>query len=258
MSFWYLIECHKFVGLIQRGVTVANILYAFVRFFKEEAHRDAFVRGDLYMNRLKFFKEYEEELISNVGDEHEGLYAWLQPDKMTMTIDHPVTGEEIVVKGIAGPVTMGYSVHDNYHVYCMSTYHCDNTARFETFEAMQAHIAIDIQKGDLGEYCTIIDSQKFLERLDRCLTLEVQAGSRVGRGLVEYFDPEIFSGFFDGDQAILKKKNCFSHQKEYRVFVYNGTAGDDSRMLSIGDLSDISINCRKNELDKCFVMTPKA
>lgn len=116
---------------------------------------------------------------------------------------------------------------------------------------------LDVEKGDLGDYCAIIPAKELIERIDRALNAEAQLGNRVGRGLVEYFDPDTFSGTFEEDEAIMRKKNGFSHQKEYRIYVYNGTSGDDARTLKIGDISDIAHCCDKKDFHKTFIISPK-
>ncbi|SFH12963.1 hypothetical protein [Pseudomonas sp. NFACC45] len=229
---------------------MAKKLYAFVRFFKTESHRDTFLRGDLYMNRLRFFKAYEEQDSCNIGDKHEGTSGWYQPDQIRLTIQDSATGESRLITDFAGPILVGLTRHNDYHVYCMSAIYVDDESRFETFEELKSSIMLDVETGDLGNYCSVIEARVFIERLDEVLNIEAQAGSVVGRGLVEYFDPETFSGSFDEDQAIMRKKRCFSHQKEYRIFVYNGTSNADSRTINIGDLSDVAFNCLKADLNK--------
>lgn len=226
-----------------------------VRFFKKEIHRDAFLRGDLYMNRLKFFKVYEEQDGCNIGDMHEGTSGWHQPGGVKLTIKNNDTGEEHEITDFAGPIVMGLTRHNDYHVYCMSAVYGDDELTFETFEELRAYMTLDVDMGDLGNYCAIVPAVELIERIDKALTAEAQAGNIVGRGLVEYFDPSTFSGSFEEDDAIMRKKNSFSHQKEYRIFVYNGTSGDDARILSLGDLSDIAHCCDKNDFHKTLVIS---
>lgn len=235
---------------------MANMIYAFVRFFKTEAHRDSFLRGEIYMNRLRYFKKYEEEDACNIGDRHEGVSAWYQPDQIKLKIERPDTGEVILIDDFAGPVVLGLTRHEDYHVYCMSALYCDSEARFASLEELRSHVLLDTEKGDLGDYCSVIRGEEFVNRLHAALADEEKLGHLVGSGLVEYFDPDTFHGTFSGtrtfeeDQAIFRKKNCFSHQKEYRFYVYNRTSGTDPRVLKLGDLSDITVNCLKTELNK--------
>lgn len=208
------------------------------------------------MNRLKFFKAYEEEDPCNIGDKHEGTSGWFQPDQIRLKIQDPLTGEEHVVEGFSGPVRMGLNRHNDYHVYCMSALHFDDEGGFETVEEVKASMKLDIDSGDLGEFCSIIAAGPFTERLDS--VLRETPNIAWGRDLVEYFDPDNFSGSFEEDTAIFRKKNCFSHQKEYRIFVYDGISGDDPRVINIGDLSDIVLNCHKADLHNAVIIGVEA
>lgn len=230
-------------------------IVVFVRFFKKEIHRDAFLRGQLYMNRLKFFKEYEEQDGCNIGDAHEGASGWLQPGSVKLTIKNADTGEEHEITDFAGPIVMGLARHNDYHVYCMSAVYKDDELTFETFDELRAYMTLDVDKGDLGDYCVIVPAFELLERIDKALKAEAQMGNIVGRGLVEYFDPDTFCGHFEEDEAIMRKKNSFSHQKEYRVFVYNGTSGNDARTIELGDISDIAHCCEKRDFHKTFIIS---
>ena len=230
-------------------------IIVFVRFFKKEAHRDAFLRGYLYMNRLRFFKAYEEQDGCNIGDVHEGTSSWHQPGTVKITIKNNETGEEHELKDFAGPILMGLTRHNDYHVYCMSAVYGDDELTFDTFEALKSYMMLDVDKGDLGDYCAIVPAVELIKRIDSALRAEAEVGNIVGRGLVEYFDPDTFSGTFEEDQAIMRKKNSFSHQKEYRIFVYNGTSGEDARTLKLGDLSDIAHCCDKRDFHKTFVIS---
>ncbi|MBA1205356.1 hypothetical protein G7009_26990 [Pseudomonas capeferrum] len=229
-------------------------ILAFVRFFKEQGHRDMFLRGELYMNRLKFFKRYEEQTEGNIGDKHEAVSHWLQPEEVTISLEDPRTGEVIKIEGISDPVPVQYLMFDEYHVYCLFAVYFDEDERFENLEDMKLKILPDVRAGDLGSFCSIIEAESFIQRLDKVLP---ETGVNVGRGLVEYFDPGTFNGSFNGQDAILRKKSSFAHQREYRIFTYNRTIGDEPRVLQIGDLSDITFNCHKSELAKVMVLDEK-
>lgn len=236
---------------------MSDIIFALVRFFKKESHRDDFLRGNLYMNRLRFFKAYEEEDACNIGDKHEGLTGWYQPGQVKLTIEDTLTGNKHVIEDFAGPVLMGLSRHNDYHVYCMSAIYGAEGANFESMEELRASCKLDVDKGDLGDYCAIVPAGEFMGRLDTALRSLNHQGSYVGRGLVQYYDPDTFSGSFDEDKAIFWKKNSFSHQKEFRFYVYDGSTGDDARTLNVGDLSDIAFNCHKADVNSSVVIELK-
>lgn len=227
------------------------IIYALVRFFKQESHRDDFLRGDLYMNRLRYFKHYEEAEKCNIGDKHEGLTGWIQPDDVKMKIENNKTGETFYIDGFVKPVRLGYLHHDDYHVYCMSALYFDDETDYEDLDALRTEVMLKLDRGDLGDYCSVIFGvEQFFSRLDKMLFDEDQKDHNVGRGLVQYYDADTFSGTFDGDDAFLRKANSFSHQREFRIFTWNGTKGNNPRILNIGDLSDIVFNCHKSEFNK--------
>jgi hypothetical protein len=227
---------------------MAATLYALVRFFKQESHREDFLRGNLYMNRLKYFRQYEEQDKCNIGDRHEGLTGWLQPEDVKMTIEDNETGETFKIEGLAGPLRLGYHHHDEYHVYCMSALYCNDDSA-KTLEMIRSEAMLDVDKGDLGDYCSVIFGlDRFFSRVDS--TLDGLTENRSNYGLVEYYDPNTFSGTFKGDEAFLRKASSFSHQREFRIFAWDGSKGNDARTLNIGDLSDIVFNCHKSELNK--------
>lgn len=228
-----------------------------VRFFRKETHRDDFLRGVLHMNRLSFFKTYYEQEGCNIGDVHEGASSWYQPGTITLTIKNNDTGEEHLIEDFAAPVVLGLTHHNDYHVYCMSSICSADDLSFESFEDKKSYMMLDVDKGDLGDYCAIVPAKEFIDRVDKALQLEVNTGNVAGHGLVEYFDPEIFSGSFEGDQAILRKRHGFSHQKEFRFFVYNGTSGSDPRAINVGDISDIAVSCYKRDFHKVLVIGQK-
>ncbi|MBV4522198.1 hypothetical protein KVG88_19235 [Pseudomonas sp. SWRI74] len=228
---------------------MAATVYALVRFFKTESHREDFLRGDLYMQRLKYFKQYEESDKCNIGDRHEGLSGWLQPDDIVkLTIENNETGEIIHLDGLAGPLRFGYNHHAEYHVYCMSAMYAYDDSDVDNLDALRSEVMLDVSKGDLGDYCSVVfGMNQFFSRLNE--TLNGLEGVRVGHGIVEYYDPDSFSGTFNGDEAVFRKSNYFSHQKEFRIFAWDGTEGENPRRLNIGDLSDIVFNCHKTELN---------
>lgn len=237
--------------------TSRKIISVFVRFFQNESYRDDFLRGALYMNRLSFFKAYYEQDGCNVGDMHEGTSSWYQPGTFSLTIRNEETGEEHLIEGFAAPMVMELNRHSDYHVYCMSAIYGDSALRFETLEELKSHMMLDVDKGDLGDFCAIVPAKEFMVRAGRALQIEADVGNVVGHGLVEYFDPDTFSGSFKGDEAILRKKNGFSHQKEFRIFVYDGTSGSAARSISVGDISDIAYCCHKKDLHKALVLKKK-
>ena len=63
---------------------------------------------------------------------------------------------------------------------------------------------------------------------------------KIGHGLVEYFDPDTFTGSFKGVEAIFRKRKTFSYQNEFR-FVFNTNSKIRGPVkLNVGPLNEIA------------------
>jgi hypothetical protein len=67
--------------------------------------------------------------------------------------------------------------------------------------------------------------------------------------LIEYYDPDVFSGKFDEDEAIFNKRIEYSHQKEYRFAFYPREVTNDAMDLQIGSIRDIALKIDPNEIN---------
>ena len=63
----------------------------------------------------------------------------------------------------------------------------------------------------------------------------------MSHGLVEYYDPETFHGNFGGVQALFRKQQHDSYQREFRFLINAGLRGDSPLWLDIGSISDITL-----------------
>lgn len=88
----------------------------------------------------------------------------------------------------------------------------------------------------------VYNSKKFFERMRKAINNQSLLG---GAGLVEYYDPETFSGHFDDKRTAFFKPKHFAHQKEYRFIVNTSTKGNNPITLNIGHIRDIAC-CQKN------------
>jgi hypothetical protein len=104
----------------------------------------------------------------------------------------------------------------------------------------QISIPDDCKK--LGEYAVIVTNvNKFIERVKAAVSSNNYG---LNAGLVEYYDPTIFNGFFSEVESIFRKRDEYKHQKEYRFSFDTGIAGNDLLILNIGDISDITMQCK--------------
>lgn len=74
-------------------------------------------------------------------------------------------------------------------------------------------------------------------------------------GLVDYYNPDTFSGTFNDEEAVFKKRNEYSHQKEYRFAFDTGVTGKEPLLLDIGDISDITMQCDVADINKLIEIT---
>jgi hypothetical protein len=68
----------------------ASKVVAFVKFFSDESHADQFIKGILYMRRLRYFQRLEApENDDGRADAHEAPVSWHQPDRIELVLDFP-------------------------------------------------------------------------------------------------------------------------------------------------------------------------
>ena len=88
-------------------VSRRTILY-FVKFFKDESHADQFLKGQLYLNRLSYFRKIESADDGRL-DATEAVTMWWQPDDLIIKFSGPNCPEiEITKADLAGPVSVSF------------------------------------------------------------------------------------------------------------------------------------------------------
>jgi hypothetical protein len=80
-------------------------------------------------------------------------------------------------------------------------------------------------------FVVILDSQEFLDRIGQAAK---QIGFRTDCHLVEYFNPDIYSG----EVGPFRKPNSFEYQREFRVIITPGTV--EPVKLKVRSLKDIT------------------
>jgi len=63
---------------------MAATIYAFVKICEKIKYAEDLVAGKLFMNQIRRFKEYKDEVGELRGDEYEGIVALFQPNKVGM------------------------------------------------------------------------------------------------------------------------------------------------------------------------------
>ena len=98
----------------------------------------------------------------------------------------------------------------------------------------------------------ITKSQEFINRVVGAISKNEYIGSAK---LVQYYDPNIFSGEFTENDAVFKKRNEFAYQSEYRFAINTGFNGEDSLILNIGPIRDIAHFCDIEEINSSLTLT---
>lgn len=117
----------------------------------------------------------------------------------------------------------------------------------ETIEDFKKQISIPEECENLGEYGVIVTNvPEFIERVKAAV---ISNNYGLNAGLVEYYDPSSFNGSFSEVESIFRKRDEYKHQKEYRFSFDTGVAGNDPLILNIGDISDITMQCKVSDIN---------
>ena len=176
------------------------MIWYLIKFFSEEAHADQFIAGNLYLNRLSYFKRIEEEFGDGRPDATEAVAMWWQPDDFSMTLTVPGIGEVTITKAdLAALVSMAYEHHDYLHIFCLYAVHTsgfscvDGKIDYAPEEAEKLHnqLRIDERCFKFGKFAVITPAVPFLSQLKDALQRQ---GYRCQGKLVKYYDDEVFHG----------------------------------------------------------------
>ncbi len=205
----------------------------FLRIFDNENYMNDFLNGKIYMNRLSYFRKIEENSESNRADEKEGLSAFWQPEAGVFKINgHTLTD-------FAAPIEMRFNHSDNLHVFCLfaGATSASNLSDESKLSEIKNDFSVSKECAELGDYYVLIhNSPVFIKRMVKAIRAHNFLGST---GLVNYYDPDSFSGEFYNRPAFNKQDN-YKHQKEYRFAVDTQVVGEDALVLDIGDIRDIA------------------
>lgn len=222
---------------------MSKTIFFFVKIFSEKSYAEEFLKGSLYSNRLAFFKKLDETAQANRGDKHEAVVGWYQPDQIRLVLN----GHEF--KDLAAPISLQKVLHDELNVFCIYAAHSGHFKEVtdENIFDLRDHLRIPSSCLMLGDYAVVVrQAQSFI---DRVVSAVKDKNYGLKAGLVEYYDPSLFSGSFSDDEAVFRKRKEFEHQREYRFSFETGISGNNPIKLEIGDISDIALICETSEVN---------
>ncbi|MBH3004133.1 hypothetical protein ACTVNY_14755 [Serratia nevei] len=239
----------------------------FVKIFSSEKYRDEFLKGNLYMNPLKYFIEYEDQHSGNIGDKHEALSAWIQPEGIKLLFKFGDQEIEIPEEDIAAPIAIKKNRFDSINVLCLMVLHSHGISladalSAEQVEQLKGYFTIPEDVIKLGEYAVIIpNTGDFLAKVRSASQLLVDNGDarEMVAKIVTYYDQSKTLSLTDEDEAIFHKQKSYEHQKEFRVSLDRGKDEVSPYVLKVGDLTGIAHPVMTRDINSKFqiVITPE-
>jgi hypothetical protein len=225
---------HKFSAKNEMPKTI----FIFIKSFNCKEYADSFLDGKIFFNRLSHFKELEDGGSATRGDKYETVVDWRQPDKIKLKISFNENSFDI--ENLAAPFYVQATGLNDIHVFCLYAAHSGNLVDVEVdgSEIIKGKLHIPTELSRFGEHAVIITQPVlFIERVSDAIKKMEHWGSA---GLVEYYDPETFSGDFSNRDALFRKRKEFSYQSEYRFAFDTNTTGSAPVTLDVGSLRDIA------------------
>ncbi|WP_152983431.1 hypothetical protein [Stenotrophomonas chelatiphaga] len=186
-----------------------------------EQYRDDFLRGELYLNALTYFKKLEGDQLRGDGDE--GVVS-----------AHQVNEVSVLYRGswvplpVRGPVRTHDERFDNLNILCIYMLSGDPDVEFDRRNEQFGSCAIIIR--DLREF------------LSRVRIAAAKQNWEVFPDPVKYVEEETY----EGRMAPFRKFDHFSYQREYRIVFKTEAKGPCK--LDIGDIRDITYCITSQEI----------
>ena len=226
------------------------MIYFLAKFFECEEYADQFIQGEMYANRLIYFRELEGD--ANRADIHEGV-SLLEGDlRLTLATDDPPPQKTIITeRDLAGPIEVRMDWTKYVNLFCMHAAHrgdYDNIPAYRIDEFKKSQIEIPDICMDFGDHAVVvIDVPEFIKRVKaairRCNTYQL-----IGNQLVRYGGPP--PPDITSVDTIFYKNERYKHHREYRFAFSTGETVCDPLVLDIGDISDVAIRCNSCEINK--------
>lgn len=191
--------------------------------FMENRLVDSFLEeGLLYMNNIKFFREYEDTNVR--GDIHEGLSDSLRADRVSVTYG------EIELKSLVGKVDIRHDFTDKINIYSMTI-----IRYIDIKQADNCELKLSDNFTTFGDACILITGDNiaiFFKRLEQAL--EEAAIKEWSGKKVEYINRQNYHGKMN----IFQKFDEYRWQFEWRLGLKQDF--DDAYELRLGCLKDIA------------------
>ena len=220
------------------------MIFYLAKVFQKREYADKFIRGEMYCNRLSWFKKLEDQ--EGRSDTDEGaIVPQLEGLSVTLEVSDPDTGKVVdrhTMQGFAAPPVLVPEWFDHINVLCMFAAHSGDF-QHEPSEGYLDHLTEHLKMPEkyvgLGEHAVVITNvTEFLSRVEKAAH---QARYGVIWGLVKYYDPQFGSPPTRSDiETIFCKRERYAYQREFRFAIDTGTIEGGAISLDVGDISDIA------------------
>ena len=229
------------------------MIHFLVKVFSEQDHANKFLRGELSVRRLSWFKKLEGD--DGRGDEYE---AAIMPrrDNLIITLESKdvVSGEveefTIPMEDLAAPPILQPEHFDHINVFCMYAAHSGDFKQISEDNVQDYRRQLELPEDclKLGRYAVVItNTPEFVKRVKMGAHRQ---GYMIYRGLVRYYDPEVGTPLAPLDIGmVFTKREKYAHQKEFRFAIDTGTSGCEPITLNIGEIDDIAIRLNTADMN---------
>ncbi len=230
-------------------------IYCLIKAYDSEEYAKAFINaGEMYCKTLKDFKEIEDD--NDRGDEFEGASHWFQAKetKMSLTVrnenDAVLSTIDLEESDLAGPTVFQPALFDGFNLFCMyaivindfeESYSTEDERRLlkgQINKSIADQIRIDSRYQNFGDHAVVIHKvESFMEAVKSHARSN---NMKICHGLVEYFDPERFTGSFRGVEAIFRKRKKYRHQNEFRFALNTNSETHEPITIKVGTLNEFA------------------
>lgn len=199
-----------------------------IKFMEKQYIKSFLEEGLLYMNNIKFYREYEEKNVR--GDIYEGLSATLSPNQVFMKWG------EVEFKSLVGKIDIRREADDNINIYSMSMIRL-----IDVLDTVKNELKLSESFASFGDSCIIISGENipvFFERLKKALHESKNIAPIIKDKFatkVEYVNRKNFHG----EMTIFQKFNEYNWQYEWRIALRQSKTGHPYE-LRLGSLKDIA------------------
>ena len=219
-----------------------------IKVAKRQDYADQFLRGDLYSQRLDYFRGIEGD--KQRGDSFEATMVYPPGSIFTPEWTDPITKKRnvwsIPPQDHAANIRLQLNALKYLNVFCMYAVDFGDFKEIPNDDTKRT-IELPETLWEFGDYAVaVFDVPEFIRRVARAALFRHYV---VRRGRVVYYDPWLGLPDVPLDESVaFFKRNQYAHQKEFRLAFNTFTIGTNPITLSIGGISDIAIPVNKENI----------